>query len=298
MQAGIKKVFYFNTNASALGGYVGEGSKHEGEGKGEFRVIASHASVSLPSAGGSATDKTGKRPTDAVVSCKRSYTHVAGHALLKNGPWVTRATAVVEGLDILNGTLTAKRVVAQIFLEHGVGKGPTLIAFGRSHFDNLRLNGKQVVISLNRTLFPATDATNNDYYDEDAVVIPTIKQPVLYKIAQGQSRSFHAIPKVPSWVTKRHGMYSEGGLGPEDHVLCSVVDKVEVVEKVEVANPIPTYGHVMDVPEVGRFYFGELVMHAKSLQLTMVRAELGCDTTGTVSAASARANGSTWPPTK
>ena len=289
MQAGIKKVFYFNTSASALGGYVGQGS----QGEGEFRVIRSHASASLPSAGGSAMHKTGKLPKDEVVSCKSTYTHVSGHAIQKNGPWVTRATAVVEGLDILNGTLTAKRVVAQIFLEHGAGKGPTLIAFGQSYFDDLRLNGKQVVITMNRTLFPVTDGAKSDaVYDEQAVVVPTIKQPLLYKLAEKQSKAFLAIPKVPRWVANRHGVHAEGGLGPDDHVLCSVV------EKVESALPIPTYGHVMDVPDVGRFYFGELIMHSKSLQLTMVRAELGCNTTGSVSAATAKGNGTSWPPTR
>jgi hypothetical protein len=287
MQAGIKKVFYFNTNASALGGYVGHGSK----GEGEFRVIPSHASVSLPSAGGSASSKTGKRPKDEVVSCKSTYTHVSGHAVQKNGPWVTRATAVVEGLNIL-GVLKADRVVSQIFLEHAASGGPSRIAFGRSHFDNLRLNGKQVVITLNRTLFPASDVVNNDFYDEQAVVIPTIKAPLLYKIAQKQSKAFLTLPKVPDWVARRHGVHAEGGLGPEDHVLCSIVEKVDGVD------PVPTYGHVMDVPDIGRFYFGELILHSKSLQLTMVRAELGCATTGSVSAASARANGVPWPPGK
>ena len=287
MQAGIKKVFYFNTNASALGGYVGEGSK----GKGEFRVIPSHASASLPSAGGSATHRTGRQPKDEVVSCKSTYTHVSGHAIQKNGPWVTRATAIVEGLNIL-GVLKADRVVAQIFLEHGKGGGPSRIAFGSSHFDNLRLNGKQVVISLNRSLFPDTGVVKNDFYDEHAVVVPTIRQPLLNKIALKQSKAFLAIPNAPDWVARRHGYLHEGGLGPEDHVLCSLVEKIEGVD------PIPTYGHVMDVPDIGRFYFGELIMHAKSLQLTMVRAELGCDTTGTVSAATAKGNGVTHPPTR
>ena len=287
MQAGTRKVFYFNTNANALGGYVGDGSKADGE----FRVIPSHASVSLPAAGGSASSSTGKRPMDQVVSCKKTYTHVSGNAIQKNGPWVTRATAVVEGLNIMDGVLKADRVVAQIFLEHAAGHGPSKIAFGSSHFENLKLNGKQVIIDLNPRLLPATDVVNNDVYDEQAIVIPTLKQTELNKIAQRQSKNFLKIPKVPAWVAKRHGSFSEGGLGPADHVLCSLVEGVSGVD------PVPTYGHVMDVADIGRFYFGELILHSRSIQLTMIRAELGCKTTGTVSAATARGNGVPWPPT-
>jgi hypothetical protein len=202
---------------------------------------------------------------------------------------VTRATSVVKGLDI-KGVVTADLAVAQIFLEHAVDDGPTLIAFGRSHFVNLKVNSKPISVVINRRLIPPDHVADNDVYDEHAVVQPKIKHAELWKVAEEQTSAFRGLTGLPAWALARHGSLSGRLSGATDHVLCSIVDRIEG------SDPLVSYGHAIDVPGVGRFFFGELVLHDGSLQLTMVRAELGCDTTGTVSAATAKTNGTTWPP--
>jgi hypothetical protein len=56
------------------------------------------------------------------------------------------------------------------------------------------------------------------------------------------------------------------------------------------------FGNALEVPGLGRLFLGELLVDCKSYQLTMVRMELGCPATGQSSAATAKANGGTYPP--
>jgi hypothetical protein len=73
-------------------------------------------------------------------------------------------------------------------------------------------------------------------------------------------------------------------------VLCSLVDGVDGTV------PGVTIGHFVEIPDFGRIFLGEIMAFPHSIQLTMVRAELGCNVHGKVSASSSYINGSTMPP--
>ena len=72
-------------------------------------------------------------------------------------------------------------------------------------------------------------------------------------------------------------------------VLCSLLDGVEGTV------PGKTIGHFVEIPDSGRILLGEILAFY-SIQLTMVRAELGCNVHGLVSASSSHINVSTMPP--
>jgi hypothetical protein len=80
------------------------------------------------------------------------------------------------------------------------------------------------------------------------------------------------------------------GTQPDGFVLCSLVDGVDP------AIPGTLFGHVAEIPDFGTIFFGEIIAFPASVQLSMIRAELGCSTSGNVNAACAVVNGHMVPP--
>jgi hypothetical protein len=79
------------------------------------------------------------------------------------------------------------------------------------------------------------------------------------------------------------------GFDQKGYFVCSLVDSID--GKI----PGESCGHLVKVPDVGTFIFGELAVDHGSFRLVMIRAELGSPVTGSISAASIRNNGSTGP---
>jgi hypothetical protein len=77
--------------------------------------------------------------------------------------------------------------------------------------------------------------------------------------------------------------------------------KVTIVQSLEwVGKPHPTatiHGHVVEVPNFGKLYFGEMFITGDSRRLTMVRFQLGSPVGGEVVACDGETNGETYPPT-
>jgi hypothetical protein len=279
MQTDVKKVFYFHADANALGGYL----------ENPFRFVPSQASVSLPSVGGYASTRAHDFKFEEIVRCRSTYTHVTGRPTKTNGPWTARVTAVVEGLEIL-GVLSLERAVARLFVEHPADGGPPKVSFAGSQFHKLRFLGKDVEPTLNSTLLP-THHRGGDAYNEDESFTPEIEWQALWGVAKTQSVALRDASGVPAWAIDRYGwLAAKQTPGNDGYAICSLVDRVET------AAPAQSYGHFLEVPDIGRFFLGEAMIMPQSIQLTMIRAELGCKTTGQASAATARSNGASFPP--
>jgi hypothetical protein len=54
-------------------------------------------------------------------------------------------------------------------------------------------------------------------------------------------------------------------------------------------------GHVIEIPNFGKLFLGELIVHRNAFQLVMIRLELGSPVAGDVSVAAAKSNGRTNP---
>lgn len=89
----------------------------------------------------------GHYDADGLISFRSGYTRVSGSYSKKRG-WLTVATAVLEGLNILD-VATADRVVAQVATEHPVfdGQVPSVTFLG-TRFENFRIGGNRVELEL------------------------------------------------------------------------------------------------------------------------------------------------------
>jgi hypothetical protein len=265
------RVHYYHADASSMGGAL----VHP-----VHKIVPSQAAVSLPATGGFTSARSGAFNFEEIASCEAAFTHASGGVSAKNGAWTTLVTSAVEELNILE-VVTADRVVAQISVEHPrEGHGPK-VTFVGSQFINLRIGGVPVEAVINRGLLTP---------DDDYPGCPWTHHEGFLKRVKEQHRLRSEGKKVPKWADDRYGwIESADGIRERGHVVCSLVDSLK--------GDIPgrTFGHVVEIAEFGKFFFGEVLVHQASFHLTMIRAELGCAVHGAIGIASAHGNGTTYP---
>jgi hypothetical protein len=266
-----QKTFYFQAHANSLGGFLEK--PHQ-------KVVTSQASVSLPAVGGHAATRTEAFNFDEIVSCQAAYTRVTGGPADDEDAWSTLVTSVVEGLNILD-VVKVERVVAQVSVEHPRNGGNPSISLAGCHFDGFRLGGCDVSPTLNPKLLGVSS-------------VARIEWPIFQQTGRQQAAKLVKSAKSSGdaqWVADRFGWMAADRKPEEDAcVLCSLVDGIEQ------AFPGRVFGHALEIPHFGKIFLGELLVCRSSIQLSMIRAELGCANRGNLGASTAAVRGGTIPP--
>jgi hypothetical protein len=258
MDTNIKRLHYFHADANALGGQLERPTE---------QVIPVQAPISLPPVGGYASSRVDGFHVKGILSFDSAYTQVAGNLSKKEGGgWTTLMTAAVEGLNVLD-VVTADRVVAQISTEHPLnGYLPRVTLLG-TRFENLRIGGHKIDVVVDLDLFGLEDGKGYP-------PAPYIEDKEFLKRVGGQAGP----------ATSRNSQGIEKGF-----VACSVVKQAPGDFNGT------SYGNVLEVPEFGKIFLGELLVDRESFHLIMIRLELGCIAQGSISVAAAKSNGSTYP---
>ncbi len=215
--------------------------------------IEALASISLPTIGGHAHTRIENFHIPRLVSFKSAHTHVSGSQQDPN-TFTTQVTTTVEGLRILD-FLTADRIVARLTSEHlRKNKEGHILAIG-SNFENLRLGGYPVQVTLRHDLFL------------ECKTFDDLKK----RITKGAKSG--TIPSASNGAA-----------------LCSLAEKIETdLPGAELD------GHVLRVPHFGSIAFAEVFAEPGTKTLTMLGLTLGSPDGGTVTTAETRINGTTWP---
>lgn len=98
-----------------------------------------------------------------IISHQGGYSQVGGFQS-SDGNFVTLATAVIEGLNILE-TLTADRVVAQITTIMTPGNPVQSVSFTGSIIDNLQISNQSIAVSVNPNALGPQPANGGSYFD-------------------------------------------------------------------------------------------------------------------------------------
>jgi hypothetical protein len=278
MASDIKRVHLYHADATAFGGHI----------KTPFeQLIPTVAPVSLSPVGGYVLSRAEHVRVEGLVSIASAYTQVAGSVSHKTGGWTTLASSVVEGLNILN-VITADRMVAQIATEHPPAGYNPKITFIGTQFQNVRIGGHLVDLELDFGL--CDQAEGKDGFPQK----PLFEEDSFRSAAAGQYRSMSTVPKwvkdtsIPAWVKERY-TWDNGQLEKRSAVLCSVVTQVRGEFQ---GRP---FGNVLEIPEVGKVFFGELLVDHNTYRLIGMRLELGCATSGAMAGAVVNIEGSTYP---
>ena len=269
MPPGADKSFHFHAHANSLGGVLETPHK---------QVVPSQASVALPPVGGHAAVRTGAFNHEEIVSCQAAYARVTGGEGDKDH-WSTLVTSVVEGLNILE-TVKADRIVAQISVEHPKDGGKPSFSLAGCQFEGLQLGGYLVAPTLHPKLLGVGS-------------VDRLEWPIFHETGQEQAGKMISTAgahpgKDIQWVTDRFQWMTKAKA--DSCVLCSLVAGFDH------PGPGRAFGHALEIPHFGKIFLGELLVHPSSIQLSMIRAELGCATTGQMGIASAAVRGGTIPP--
>jgi len=200
--------------------------------------IPAQASVSLPSEGGHAHSRVDNFDVPRIASFKSAYSHVSGSWQDENTA-TTSTTVVVEGLKILD-FLSVDSMVTRVTSEYKFGtksRESHIIAVG-SHFDNLRLGGYEVQVTLRHGLLLKSktfeDLKNNVKNDPKSGKIAIVGDGV---------------------------------------ALCSLVEKIE--SDLENVPEVEIEGHVVRIPHYGEIALAEILAGPGIRTLTMLRFKLG-----------------------
>jgi hypothetical protein len=273
------RVHYFHADASALGGYI--------EGPTE-RAIPVQAPLSLSPAGGYASARSENFQVEGVVSYKSASTEVSGRPTKEQGGgWITLSTAVVEGLNVL-GMITVDRLTAYISTEHPlVGNYPS-VTFAGTSLENLKIAGYPVDVTTDLDICNQGDVGGfpNQAYVSD--------ERFLARVAD-QYRRINDADSLPEWVKDRsvpHWIKERYSLdrAQAGSVVCSLVKQTNG------EFPGRPFSNVLEVPELGRVFLGELIVDPHSFHLSMLRIELTGRVRGNIGVASPMGNGTTRPP--
>jgi hypothetical protein len=248
--------------------------------------IPAQAYVELPEDGGYRTQREREFRLESVLSYRSAYAQVAGNREVKPGHgWSTLATAVVEGLNMLD-VVTADRVVAQISTEHPlIGYVPSVTFLG-TRFENLRIGGHPVKLDMDLGIMGAKPE-NDAPYLKDAGFMGRVAR---------QRECLGKGDVLPADVAERYNrspLKFENG----ETVECSLVNQAEG------SYPGRSFGHVIEVPHFGLIYLATLRVEQSDFQagtgipkrttirLTMIDLRMGCVATGEAGVGAAVVNG-------
>lgn len=277
------RIHYYHADTTALGGHIYTPFD---------RMVPVIAPLSLPPVGGYAVARAERFHLDGIVSIESAHTQVAGSVSLKNGAWTTLATSVVEGLNILD-VIVADRIVAQIAAEHPRDGQVPKITFVGTQFENFRIAGCPVKITVNPNLlsqnlgagqFPKTAIVDDEDFWETTVADQYRRMndaANLPEWVKGKNRT------ISDWVAERY-KWDNNQLRQRAAIRCSLVTKVEG------EFPGKPVGHVLEIPGIGKVFLGELLLDRYTYRVIAIRLELGCPTQGAVSGPTASVEGQTW----
>jgi len=276
MNASKKSTFYYHADASAIGGIIRQPFE---------RVVSSHASISLAQAGGlSRSPRVEGFEVEGIVSARVAHARVWGNEDPDRG-YRSVASATVEGFNVLD-VVTADAITAQVSIMHPYGNRPSEISLFGSQFVNLQVNGSPVEPVIDRRLFGAgrlKTAENEDSHSPSFAELLAVAESQYKENEDERQLLVDTLGERFSLADPRQDLEEKGS------ALCSLVQQVTVDE------PIQGFGRVIHVPDFGNIFLGELLLSRFAAELTMVRVELGCTASGTVSGTSVRTNGRTMP---
>ena len=274
----VARTHYYHADASPIGGYIDRPFNG---------FVPSHTSISLPLVGGVLEKERKGSKWKNTVNHSNSSSTVSGKKQGVDGPWVTEVTAAVDDLNIRE-IITAKRIVAQLTVEHPhEGYIPKIYVTG-AQFVDLRISGIPITPVLNYDIFEEYDGAPG------YPTTPWAQQSSLRKQIERQyAEASGGSNESPDWVKHHfHWLESKEKSNTKDSLVCSIVDGFEKIPK---NFPGKVFAHSIYVRDFGRIFFGEFIIQGGTYSLSMLRVHLGSPVGGALSVSTARSNGQTFP---
>lgn len=258
------------------------------------QVIDPQSSSKLDPAGGYLSQTAGEFRAERVIHYRAASTQVSGHVELKAGKgWATLATAVVEGLNILE-ILTADRIVGQIYTVHPQDGHVPRVSFLGTRFENLRIAGHEVTLEYDFNVL-------GEKPDRDASY--TRHSKLLDRIGARAER-LCGYDLLPLAARDRYKQVVTTSTEPDKAGRPQLTETIETSLVTKIAGNFPgrAFGHVIHVPDFGDIYLATVkvietefnehgIPEATTVELKMIEAKLGCIGSGSANVAPLKTNG-------
>jgi hypothetical protein len=263
--------------------------------------VRPQAFVKLCEEGGYFSERAENFRLEGIISFRSAYTQVAGTRSPKTGGWVTLATSVVEGLNVLD-VVTADRVVAQVSTEHPLRKGhvPSVTFLG-TRFENLKIAGHKIEPKLKLDICGTTDGAQLYLANGNFRKLVTEQHNLLSQAASlpeaVRAKYRGALPDSADVQAQWEAFIQKKGPRPEAAIECSLVDPSWKTATVNSAGHLieAPAGHVIEIPDFGRIFLAELKVDCDSFVFNMIRLDMGCIADGGGTAGHYAVNGRTAP---
>jgi hypothetical protein len=271
------------------------------------------------------TESVGETNIEGLISFKAGHTRVSGSQLRNktdiwgndHSGWVTQSTSVLEGFNVVD-VLTADRVVAQVSTEHPMVYGHVpKVTFLGTRFENLRIAGYPVQLELDLG-FCGSKPEGDLPYLQDSGFLDRV-QGQLNSMADGGGlpevleKQYDAKIAYIDDLRRRANGGANGDRNGYSKLQCSLVKSIGPI-------PIPgvrTFGNMIFIPDFGTVSLAEVEVgvgpadggfsdnsrdgsvsetsYSNYFTVTMLNMRLGCPTSATTQAGTAKANGTTQP---
>ncbi|HVT98325.1 MAG TPA: hypothetical protein VHE33_12535 [Acidobacteriaceae bacterium] len=247
--------------------------------------------VKVPDGGGYLSERSVDYRLEGIFSFRHAYSQVAGNRSLKpGGGWVTLATSVMEGFNVLD-VVTADRIVAQISTEYPLDGYVPEVTFLGTRFENLKIAGHHVDVKLD-TGFLGSKPANDGIYHGDKGFRERVNEQ-RSRILKGKS--------LPDEIGQRYNQL------PSNAVTGETIEW-SLVQHAEGGYPGTSFGHAIDIPHFGKVYLGVVRLQhgtyqtsvpgdhpSTTISLTMVEMVMGCIGHGKAGGGNAVVNGTSAP---
>src|SRR5213080_760156 len=186
-----------------------------------------------------------------------SLSSIGGIAVAHDETFVTHASTVVQGLNIL-GMVTAERIVSRLTSIHNPKEPEGHIIAEDSRIEGLKINGEDVKVILRHDLLVKCKTFSD-----------------LVKGIAGDKKSGKIV-----------------ALDEDRKVaICSLVEKIETRLK-----GVDAKRHLIEVKDFGKIFLAEVLAYPGTKTLTMLRLELGSPHVADLTVAQTGGNGQPSPP--
>jgi hypothetical protein len=258
----------------------------------------------LGTSGGYYSQRLGKYFLDDLVSFESAQVEVGGSYDACHDFQTTYFTSVIEGLNIAN-MVTADRVVARTMVYSPAKNydGEHTFDITGSYFDNLRIAGKKIDVSLNTGAFHAVNSYSElvkkcENREADELLFLNSFRDSSENELKRLEEQCHPLRGLSQWVSD---WKKDENRSPREHYLCSAANHLNLEQQVtknselknsELNNPeLQSFGGVIFIHKFGVVRLAEVLVSQRTRRLTMLTVQMGSVGSGTVTCATGSTGG-------
>jgi hypothetical protein len=259
-----RRMYLYHGNALAIAGRIT---------RPVVETIDPPISAALPITGGHAAARSGEFNYRDIVSFRSAHVQVGGSFDPSKGVHSTFATAVVDGLNILD-VLTADSVVSRIAAySFEDGREPSF-DFTGSHFEGLRVTGRKIDIRLATDVFHEYDTFSKvvEGYRSGALDSLLFGMPAAKLEKDAITRLEMEFPSISGAVDVAKRAKNRGSSIPSRLWLSAAnhLDKHIISDSAV----LRTLGGIILIPKFGAIFFAEALVEKGSRRMNLLRVEL------------------------